>query len=293
MGDADLNTPEDDRPIHRSRYEVPTSSHKQMGLWVHGAGYHRAQPAHPDWTRILGHYAAVYVSRGEGWFQSAPSGRFEVRPGILFWLFPPIGHSYTPHDGSTWTEQWVIFNGTMAEQFERLRYLTASKPYVDVGDNPEIPRLFARLEEIFHESGPLAVPMASAITHELIVLVHGIGTGLLRAGAGRGDPTIAEALKIIERESSVGLEPEELASRLHVGYSTLRRRFKQVTGYAVKEYILRVQLKKAKELLAFTSETVAEIATQSGFADPYYFSRLFKEREGIPPTVFREAQARE
>jgi AraC-like DNA-binding protein len=262
-------------------------------LWVHGAGYHRAQPPHPNWSRVLGHYAAVYVSRGEGWFSSEPSGRFDVRPGILFWLFPPIGHSYTPHDGSTWTEQWVIFNGTMAAQFERQGYLTPSKPYVDVGDDPEIPRLFSRLEEIFHQSGPLAVPMASAITHELIVLVHGIETGLLSGGKGRGDPVIAEALKIIERESSVGLDPDDLASRLHVGYSTLRRRFRQVTGYSVKEYILRVQLKKAKELLAFTGRTVEDIAGEAGFADPYYFSRLFKEREGIPPTAFRSAQARE
>ncbi|HYF50840.1 MAG TPA: AraC family transcriptional regulator [Planctomycetota bacterium] len=293
MGDADLNTPEDDRPVNRSRYEVPTHAHKEVGLWVHGAGYHRAQPPHPNWTRVLGHYAAVYVSRGDGWFSSAPSGRVAVRPGILFWLFPPVEHSYTPTPGTTWTEQWVIFNGTMAEQFERQGYLTPSKPYVDVGDDPEIPRLFSRLEEIFHESGPLAVPMASAITHELIVRVHGIETGLLDMSKERGDPVIAQALKMIERESSRGLEPEQIASRLHVGYSTLRRRFRQVTGYSVKEYILRVQLKKAKELLAFTDQTVEEIAGVAGFADPYYFSRLFKEREGIPPTAFREAQTRE
>jgi transcriptional regulator GlxA family with amidase domain len=38
---------------------------------------------------------------------------------------------------------------------------------------------------------------------------------------------------------------------------------------------------------------VENVAAETGFNDAFYFSRLFKEREGLPPTAFREHQTRE
>ncbi len=277
-------------PAYEVRYEVPSSAQKELGLWVHGAGFHSAAQPHGPWSRVLGEYAGVYVSRGSGWFESPPTGRAAIKPGTFFWLFPAVPHSYSPE--VSWAEQWVIFDGRVAREFERQGYLVPSKPFIDVGNDPDIIALFARLEEVFLKSGPLSVPLASAITHQLIVLVHGIATGFFGAGAGQADPVVAEAVRIIEAEAPLGLQPESLAMRLHVGYSTLRRRFKNRTGFAIKEYILRVQLKRAKELLAFTQLTVEEVAAEVGIADPFYFSRVFKEREGAPPTLFREHQAR-
>jgi AraC family transcriptional regulator, arabinose operon regulatory protein len=263
------------RPVRASRYEVPSAAQRELGLWVSGVGYtSNTQPHKGDWKRVLGSYAGVYVSRGTGWFRSDTTGRREVNPGDFFWLFPPIEHAYSPNVGNTWAEQWVIFDGPVAQAFERHGFMLPSQPFVHVGNNPEIVALFARLEDSFLRSGPLAVPLASAITSQLIVTVHGLANGFFTNEGGRGDPVVAEALRIIEQEAAGGLDPESLASRLHVGYSTLRRRFKGKTGYAVKEYILRVQLKKAKEL------------------DPFYFSRLFREREGVPPTAFRDYQSR-
>lgn len=300
MSDASRNSPKDSSPSRprlpraRNRYEVPSNSAKELGLWVHAAGFSRVQQPHGRaWERVLGNYAAVYVSRGSGWFQSPPTGRLAVPAGTFFWLFPTVPHTYSPVTGGNWSEQWVIFNGPVAETFEKQGYMVPSKPMIHVGDDPEIVRLFARLEEVFHKSGPLSVPLASAITHELIVVAHGLATGMLGDDKSRGDPVVAEAVRIIDEEAPRGLEPETLAARLHVGYSTLRRRFKSATGFAVKEYILGVQLKKAKDLLAFTRLPVETIAAETGFNDAFYFSRLFKEREGIPPTAFREHETRE
>jgi AraC family transcriptional regulator, arabinose operon regulatory protein len=281
------------RPVRNSRYEVPSAAQKELGLWVNGAGYTSSQqPAAKPWRRVLGSYAGVYVSRGHGWFHSEPTGKVDVKPGHLFWLFPTIEHAYSPNLGNTWAEQWVIFDGPVAQAFERHGFMLPANPFVQVGDNPEVAGLFGRLEDAFLRSGPLAVPLASAITSQIIVVVHGLANGFFTNEGGRGDPVVAEALRIIEQEAASGLDPESLADRLHVGYSTLRRRFKGKTGYAVKEYILRVQLKKAKELLAFTQMPVEQVAAESGFVDPFYFSRLFREREGVPPTAFRDYQSR-
>ena len=278
-------------PTHNARYEVPSAVQQVLGLWVRAVGFHTAQVAHGLRNRVLGNHAAVYVSRGSGWFESPPTGRLAIKPGTLYWLFPTVPHSYSPNAGATWAEQWVIFGGSMADAFESLGMLSPAKPFVEVGDDAEVVRIFSRLEDVFLEGGPLAVPLAAALTHQLIVVAHGLATGLSGA-SGKADPVVAMALRIIEQEALHGLLPEELARRLHVGYSTLRRRFKGQTGYAVKEYILRVRLKFAKDLLAFSGRTIEQVAADSGFEDAFYFSRLFREREGMPPKLFRAHQER-
>ena len=277
-------------PQHGARFEVPSAAQDQLGLWVSGVGYSTINAGHSR-DRVLGTYAAVLLRGGRLDFVSGPSGRTVLEPGSLVWLFPDIMHGYLGA-GGPFSEQWLLFGGHLADAFRRQGVLSPAKPHVTCGSNPDIPRLFSQLHEVFFAGGPLSVPLASAILHQLIVTSHGIALGL-SGGGEEADAAIREAVRIIEDEAAAGVTPESLAERLHVGYSTLRRRFKQVTGYAVKEYILRVQLRRGKDLLAFTRLPVEEVAAAAGFADPFYFSRLFKEREGVPPSVFREHQTRE
>ncbi|MBI3829162.1 MAG: AraC family transcriptional regulator [Planctomycetes bacterium] len=277
-------------PQHGARYEIPSAQQEQIGLWVSGVGYSVSNGG-ATMNRTLGTYAAVLVTGGRMFFESAPTGRHTVLAGTLFWLFPTIAHSYGG-EGGAFAERWILFGGKVADDFERQGVLAPARCLVPFRENHEPARLVEHVQETFFKGGPLAVPLASALLHQLIVTMHGIATGFSGAGEN-ADPVVAQALAIVEKESTGGLLPETLAERLHVGYSTLRRRFKQQTGYAVKEYILRVQLRRAKELLAFTKMPVEQVAEATGFADPFYFSRLFREREGVPPSVFRTHQTRE
>lgn len=63
-----------------------------------------------------------------------------------------------------------------------------------------------------------------------------------------------------------------------------------VHGKGVKELISDRRLLEAKRLLLFTVRTVEDIAYETGFKDPAYFSRFFRQRTGEPPGVWREGQ---
>jgi AraC-like DNA-binding protein len=208
-----------------------------------------------------------------------------IKAGTLFWLFPEVAHTYAPGE-ETWAEQWVIFDGPLARRFERQGVLSSSKPLWETGQDPELINLWARMGSAFFPGGPLSVPLASALVHLLIVYSHALMAGL-DGDQGKGDHSVQQALKIIEQEAFKGLNFRELASRLHLGYSTLRRRFKNQTGYALKEYMLGLRLRKAKELLVFTNLPVETVACEAGFEDPFYFSKLFRRRVGVPPITFR------
>ena len=64
------------------------------------------------------------------------------------------------------------------------------------------------------------------------------------------------------------------------------RIFKQHTSLTPKQYILRLRMEKAKELLSLTDMKVNEVARECGFESPLYFSKLFHKYFGVPPTQF-------
>ncbi|BFH61327.1 response regulator [Paenibacillus azoreducens] len=69
--------------------------------------------------------------------------------------------------------------------------------------------------------------------------------------------------------------------------------FKQHTGETFVEYLTRVRMDKAKELLQHTALKLYEIAGKVGYGDPNYFSILFKKHAGMTPREYRERLAKE
>lgn len=55
-----------------------------------------------------------------------------------------------------------------------------------------------------------------------------------------------------------------------------------------KAYILNLRITKAKQMLRFTDKKLEDIGYQCGLGAPHYFSRIFKQVEGITPSEFRE-----
>lgn len=85
---------------------------------------------------------------------------------------------------------------------------------------------------------------------------------------------------------------EELCVALGISRVQLHRKLTALTGQSTSHFIRSFRLEKAKELLAATLKSVAEIAFETGFSDPNYFSRVFAQEYGIPPTDLRKGQER-
>ncbi len=82
------------------------------------------------------------------------------------------------------------------------------------------------------------------------------------------------------------LSISELCRLGNMSISGLYRRFCAHFGLSPKQYILKLRLGYAVELLAKDRYTVKEAALMSGFSDEKYFSRLIKQRLGKPPSYF-------
>ena len=79
----------------------------------------------------------------------------------------------------------------------------------------------------------------------------------------------------------------DLANLAHVSPTRFHYIFKQATGKAPAEFVQEARMRRAQELLITTSVAVGEVAERCGFASPYYFSRAFRQAQGMTPTQFR------
>ena len=62
---------------------------------------------------------------------------------------------------------------------------------------------------------------------------------------------------------------------------------KERKGLTVKQYVTSYRMKMAKQLLAYTTASISDIAERCGFTDSSYFAKIFKAAEGISPKDYR------
>jgi transcriptional regulator GlxA family with amidase domain len=72
---------------------------------------------------------------------------------------------------------------------------------------------------------------------------------------------------------------------------TFGRRFQTATGHAPLEYVQRVRIEEAKQLLETECHSVEQIAAEVGYSDAVSFRRLFKRMVGETPTAYRRRQS--
>ncbi|MBM1108208.1 AraC family transcriptional regulator [Aurantibacter crassamenti] len=81
---------------------------------------------------------------------------------------------------------------------------------------------------------------------------------------------------------------EQIATELSVSQRYLSDTLKKETGKSTTEHLHLRLIDEAKNVLLKPNKTVAEVAYELGFEYPAYFSRLFKKKEGLSPTDYRE-----
>ena len=83
---------------------------------------------------------------------------------------------------------------------------------------------------------------------------------------------------------------DELAQKAQLKKSYFSQLFRQVHGTSPLQYATSLKLEHAKSLLVSTDLPIAAIAHACGFADEYYFSRLFKKHNDLSPSAFRRQE---
>ena len=102
------------------------------------------------------------------------------------------------------------------------------------------------------------------------------------------DESIQTAAKYIMDNYNKNLTLPQVAYKVNMSSTYFSKKFKEVTGFGFKEYLLNLRIQKACELLLETRLSVTEIAYKIGFNDSNYFGDVFKKSRGISPLKYRK-----
>ncbi|MDF1698865.1 MAG: AraC family transcriptional regulator [Saprospiraceae bacterium] len=82
----------------------------------------------------------------------------------------------------------------------------------------------------------------------------------------------------------------QLAHKMFLSQSQLYRKIKALTGKSVAIHIRSIRLQLGKKMLESSQKTVSEVAYETGFTSPFYFSSSFSKEYGIAPSLMRDNQ---
>ena len=101
-------------------------------------------------------------------------------------------------------------------------------------------------------------------------------------------PEILQAISYMQNKVSIQLTAEQIAQKLFISRHQLQKHFKAETGLTVGEYLDKLLVYRATQLMVNPQLSLRNISEQLGFCDQFYFSRRFKKLTGQTPSEFRK-----
>ncbi len=281
-----------------------TSSEEDInwGLYLNVAGRAKIKPditypprKHPSgylfsWEtgRILQEYQLIYITEGAGVFENK-QGKLQLKPGSLLLLYPNEWHRYRPIKRTGWVENYIGFNGQIADELLKNPVFTRALPVIQCGIKEEIIDTYLKIKDLVEKESPGFQQIASGMVVKLLGYI--VSFEKRKGFSGKQIAKVIEEVRFLMRQNTEReFDMEELARQHNVGYSYFRKMFKKYTGVSPGQYHLQLRMIRAKEMLVSTDKSIKEISLELGFQTIHYFSLLFKKKVGMNPSEFRKGK---
>ena len=175
-------------------------------------------------------------------------------------------------------------------------YTSKIRPPI-IQDKHEMANVIYKLGEEIYNTRVCRNELIRAYILEIFsLLIRNLADFIERVEVNQGDAEFIEAaekaITFIQANYNKALTLEDIAGHVCLSSSHFCRLFKHATLLTPMDYLNNARIANAKKMLIYSNFTLSEIAYSVGYNSIHYFSRRFKETEGIPPSVYREINKR-
>lgn len=274
--------------LHRTHFPADGELHLRMlvaGYGVIGDWWKGSPPNHPFWVfyandddgaeLVLEDGEVVSLAAGPVWLLPAWSvyNARCARPVRHHWVhFDPIGLAPLALRSLFTRPVPLPRDATLAGGCADLRTAALAGAETATGD-PLILRCIAK---------SLALAALARLWRTLPA------AGRQRLALSAYDAQLAPAINRIEEHLAQPHYSEALAAACGMSTAHFTRRFRAATGLSPIQFVLERRIARATEMLLLTDQPIEEIATELGFQDRFYFTRVFTRRMGRSPAAYRD-----
>ena len=225
----------------------------------------------------------------DGVFQvEFPEGKYTMQPGYVCYYMPGETHIFDAPPGDGGQYCFVAFEGNFTCEFLKRFNITRLPHYA--GACPE--ELFSLLYDLIRKKDDTSMLSALAEGVKLLILsTHTVNrneSSQTKDKTERNYASLAKALADLHYTDQ-RMNVNGIAETLSIHRVHLSREFRKVYNIPLSTYLIRCRLACAAKLLKTTDLSIKNIAVKSGFSDPVYFTRYFRNETGFSPLRFRES----
>ncbi len=215
--------------------------------------------------------------------------RFIIKPHSYLALADGERHSLALEAGHVRLEQ-IALHCRIQDRWQRPLLARFSSPLVKLPDSARWYRVLADLAALMTTDRELGQHRGKVLVSEL--MVERLREEKDLAPLHRdGDPRIEHVLqRMKEGLAAPELSIDALAAEIGLTATQMRKLFRRETRQGPKQYLHRLRLEKAVHLLRYSTQSIKQVALESGFATDNYFHLVFRKQFGVTPAAFRERE---
>ncbi len=264
---------------------TPSSFARNSLLHLQEIGELQALAPHTSKRDGLQSFLFFTVLSGEG--ELSYEGRtYSLVAGSCVFIDCRKAYSHTTSD-KLWSLRWCHFYGpTLSFVYEK--YVErGGKPVFRAAEMAPFLNTLDKLYELASGSDYIRDMRINEELNKLCTLLMEQSWHPEQAVTAPKKMSVLDVKEYLEQHFSEHITLDDLASRFYINKYYLTRVFKEQYGQSITSYLISLRITHAKQLLRFTDKTVEEIGLECGLGALHYFSRVFKDVEGVTPSTYR------
>lgn len=273
--------------VSNSRYFfLGLADERRPGLMPAYGGFEQCNPDYIVLRDTPGFAALELVVGGRGTVHLNGTAT-PLRAGMLFYYDPQIRLEIRTDPAQPLAKYFLCFHGRSANRRLAAAGLR-SGGIVRLALFAEVQHVF---EELIREGGhhrATAGRICATLAEVLLLKIEELA-GLSVSPGRAAEETFLRCKGAIEAQTAKLGTLTDITRAVGVGPTRLSRLFRRYQGLSPYQYLLRRKMALAAEALMNPTTLVKEAAAQVGFADPYHFSRCFKQVHRVAPKEFQRS----
>lgn len=228
----------------------------------------------------------LFCTNGEGRVE-INGQKYTVKKAQLVIIPSNTPHVYSSSFNNPWSIYWIHFTGDKAAFYFRDALKKGAILDISIDKHPLVIDLFVQMYSLLEKGYFLNnLIHASNILGHFLSVIFFMDANELK---GLNNLSYIEhCISFMKNNLSSNVTLDQLAHEVSLTKNYLVFLFREKTGYTPIDFLIRLKIQEACQLLDLTELPISEIAAKLGYNDPLYLSRIFKKVTGETPSSYRK-----